>query len=304
MCVKSLRFNQQAQVHSIEKDRRKITMSSLPTKIPPPPTPAFLKLTFPAPRVVLVTMNRPSAMNCISAAGADEMAAVWAWLDEEPNLSVAVITGAGDKAFSAGADLKEWAQSMKPGAPSRGVAKSKGVGVGLSRRRGKKPVIAAVNGLALGGGTEFAVNCDIVVAADTAQFGLPEVTVGVAPFAGALPRLIRSIGLQRASELALTGQRISADKAYEWGLVNKVVPQKDVVKEALRYAELIAANSPDSIICTRAGLREGWAKADVEDAVQTTLENEFAELQRGENIKEGLAAFAERRKPQWKPAKL
>jgi enoyl-CoA hydratase/carnithine racemase len=273
-----------------------------PTEIAPPPTPSFLKLSFPAPRVVLVTMDRPSVMNCINAAGAEEMAAVWSWLDEEPNLTVAVLTGSGEKAFSAGADLKEWAQSLKPGAQSRRVTKTKGVG--LSRRRGKKPIIAAVNGLALGGGTEFAVNCDLVVAAETAEFGLPEVTRGVAPFAGALPRLIRSIGLQRASEFALTGQRITAKQAHEWGLVNKVVPQKDVVREAVRYAELIAANSPDSIICTRSGLREGWAQADVEVAVQKTQDNEFAELQKGENIKEGLAAFAEKRKPRWKPARL
>lgn len=273
-----------------------------PTKIPPPKTPTFLKLSFPAPRVVLVTMDRPSVMNCINAAGAEEMSAVWNWLDEEPDLTVAIITGAGNKAFSAGADLKEWQQSLKPGATSRRVNQAKGVG--LSRRRGKKPIIAAVNGLALGGGTEFAVNCDLVVASETAEFGLPEVTRGVAPFAGALPRLIRSIGLQRASEFALTGQRISAKQAFEWGLVNKVVPQAEVVNEAVRYAELIAANSPDSIICTRAGLREGWAKADVEDAVQSIIDNEFAELQKGENIKEGLAAFAEKRKPRWKPARL
>lgn len=241
-------------------------------------------------------------MNCINAAGAEELSTVWDWLDAEPSLTVAVLTGAGDRAFSAGADLKEWSDSMKPGAPPRRVTGAKGVG--LSRRRGKKPVIAAVNGLALGGGTEFAVNCDLVVAAETAEFGLPEVTRGVAPFAGALPRLIRSIGLQRASEFALTGQRISARQAYEWGLVNKVVKREDVVKEALRYAELIAANSPDSVICTRAGLREGWAVADVEEAVQKTHDNEFAELQKGENIKEGLAAFAERRKPRWKPSRL
>lgn len=247
-------------------------------------------------------MDRPAAMNCINAAGAEELASAWSWLDEEPNLTVAVLTGAGDRAFSAGADLKEWGQSLKPGGPQRRVTKSKGVG--LSRRKGKKPIIAAVNGLALGGGTEFAVNCDLVVASEKAEFGLPEVTRGVAPFAGALPRLIRSIGLQRASEFALTGQRISAQQAWTWGLVNKVVPQDQVVKEALRYASLIAANSPDSIICTRAGLREGWIKANVEDAVQFTQDNEFAELQRGDNIKEGLQAFVEKRKPQWKPSRL
>jgi enoyl-CoA hydratase/carnithine racemase len=281
-------------------------MTSSPTKIPPPPTPSFLLLSYPTPGVVLVTMNRPNAMNCINAAGAAELASVWAWLDEEPTLTVAVLTGAGDKAFSAGADLKEWGSSLKPDAPPRrqNVTKSSAAGEGLSRRRGKKPIIAAVNGLALGGGMEFCANADLVVASETAEFGLPEVTRGVAPFAGALPRLIRSWGLQRASEFALTGQKINAKTAAEWGLANRVVPQNKVVEEAVKLAGLIARNSPDSIICTRAGLREGWAKGDVDEAARTTDQNEWKELQKGENIKEGLAAFAEKRQPRWKPARL
>ncbi|KAF2192399.1 ClpP/crotonase [Zopfia rhizophila CBS 207.26] len=174
----------------------------------------------------------------------------------------------------------------------------------LSRRLGKKPVIAAVNGLAMGGGCEFVVNCDLVFAAETAMFGLPEVKRGVAPIGGALPRLIRMIGLQRASEFALTGTPISAQQALEWGFVNKVVPVEKVVDEAVKYAAAIAENSPDAIICTRAGLRQGWETAAVERAVEITLEREFAELQKGENILEGLKAFSEKRKPVWKGSRL
>lgn len=176
--------------------------------------------------------------------------------------------------------------------------------VPLSRRRGKKPVIAAVNGLAAGGGTEFVVNCDLVIASEEAYFALPEVKRGLSPIGGALPRLMRIIGLQRSSEMALTGRNITAQEALTWGFVNKVVPKQDVVEEAVRYAEMIAKNSPDAIICTRSGLRQSWEEAKVEDAVRWTLEHEFADLQDGENILEGLKAFSERREPKWKGSKL
>ncbi|OXV10482.1 hypothetical protein Egran_01756 [Elaphomyces granulatus] len=275
--------------------------------IPPPLTPSFLRLSYPAPGVLLVTMNRGENLNCMNRTAQVEMDAVWRWLDEEPTLLVAVITGAGDKAFSAGADLKEWNQSMSSsgadGSRYNGMSSAQAFKP-LSRRLGKKPVIAAVNGLALGAGTEFIVNCDLVVAAEHAYFGLPEVKRGVAPIGGCLPRLIRTIGLQRASELALTGRNVSAQEALAWGLVNKVVSREEVVQEAVRYASLIAENSPDSIICTRAGLRQGWETAAVERAVDITLEREFAALQKGENIREGLRSFTEKRHPKWTPSKL
>jgi enoyl-CoA hydratase/carnithine racemase len=231
------------------------------------------------------------------------MDSVWKWLDDEPNLSVAIITGTG-RAFSAGADLKEWNNSMADDAdPSKRMGNSPAFKP-LSRRLGKKPVIAAVNGLAMGGGCEFVVNCDIVVAAEEAVFGLPEVKRGVAPIGGALPRLIRTVGLQRATEFTLMGEPISAQKAFDWGIVNKVVKKEKVVDEAVRYAAAIAENSPDAIICTRAGLRQGWETAAVERAVEITMEREFAELQKGENILEGLKAFSEKRKPVWKASRL
>jgi enoyl-CoA hydratase/carnithine racemase len=248
-------------------------------------------------------MDRPKDLNAMSTAGQWEMDSVWKWFDAEPTLSVAIITGTG-RAFSAGADLKEWNNSMADDADPKNRMGNTPAFKPLSRRLGKKPVIAAVNGLAMGGGCEFIVNCDLVVAAEDAYFGLPEVKRGVSPIGGALPRLIRSIGLQRASEFALTGRTATAHEMKEWGIVNKVVPKDGVVPEAVRYADMIAKNSPDAIICTRAGLRQGWETAAVERAVELTLDREFAELQRGENIKEGLLAFTEKREPRWKGSRL
>ncbi|KZL78336.1 enoyl- hydratase isomerase [Colletotrichum incanum] len=274
-----------------------------PTDTPPPATPVFLKLSYPAPRVLLVRMDRPKDLNAMSTAAQWEMDSVWKWFDQEPSLSVAIITGTG-RAFSAGADLKEWGKSMAANAdPNKRMGNAPAFKP-LSRRLGKKPVIAAVNGLAVGGGCEFVVNCDLVVAANDAYFGLPEVKRGIAAIGGALPRLIRTVGLQRASEFALTGRNASAQEMAEWGIVNKVVPKEDVVGEAVRYAKMIAANSPDAIICTRAGLRQGWETASIERAVDGTLKKEFAELQKGENIIEGLNAFSEKRQPRWKGSRL
>lgn len=240
----------------------------------------------------------------MNAAATLELESVWAWLDDEPSLTVAIITGAGNKAFSTGADLKEWNKSYIS-QPQSGAQWSQSVGkLSLSRRRGKKPVIAAVNGLAVGGGMEFVVNCDLVVASETANFALPEVKRGLSPFAGALPRLIRSVGLQRASELALTGRFVSAQEMFTWGLVNKVVPQRQVLPEAIKYARMIADNSPDAIICTRAGLREGWHSASVDTATELIINNEWAKLLQGDNVQEGLRAFSEKRPPVWQPSKL
>jgi enoyl-CoA hydratase/carnithine racemase len=250
-------------------------------------------------------MSRPDKLNCTRAVDVVEMTNIFRWFDKEPTLIVAVLTGAGDRAFSTGADLTEWqlkvsAAGAEPGAGPGDVPGA----IPLSNRKGKKPIIAAVNGMAFGGGCETAVNCDLVVAADTATFGLVEVKRGVAPYAGVLPRLIRTLGLQRASEMALTGKVYSAQQMENWGIVNKVVPKKDVVKEAVAFAKLIAENSPDSVICTRAGLRQGWETADVIEATGITGKGVWAELQKGENIVEGLKAFKERRPPRWTPSKL
>lgn len=177
---------------------------------------------------------------------------------------------------------------------------------GISRRSGRKPIIAAVNGLAYGGGTELVVNCDLVVASSKATFALPEVKRGVVAFAGALPRIVRTIGRQRAMEMALTGRTVSAQEAKDWGLVNKVVGDREgeVVDAAIEYAKMIAENSPDAIIVSREGIKLGWEGVGAEDATRIANDSWFSRLQAGDNIKEGVRAFVEKRKPRWKAAKL
>lgn len=176
---------------------------------------------------------------------------------------------------------------------------------GLSRRVGKKPVLCAVNGLCLGGGCEMVVNADLVFASPRASFGFPEVQRGVIALAGALPRVVRTIGRQRAMEMALTGRRVSVAEAREWGFVNEVVADPDqVVKRAIEVAEQIAANSPDAVIVSREGIKLGWEALGAEDACRLLVDTWSKRLYEGENFKEGLRAFVEKRKPQWVDSKL
>ena len=182
--------------------------------------------------------------------------------------------------------------------PSSGFA-------GLSRRTGKKPVIAAVNGIAYGGGFEAVVNCDLVIASATAKFCFPEVKRGVAPFAGAMPRLVRTIGKQRAMELMLTGRVLPAREAKEWALVNVICPEgRDVVDEALKWAKVIAENSPDSVIVTKQGINWGWEGVGADDGTRISNSLWHHKLLAGDNIKEGLKAFVEKRSPRWTDSKL
>lgn len=269
----------------------------------PVPAAQYCVLSFPEPGILLVRLNRPKDLNCINSTGHAELDRIWSFLDTEPSLSVGIITGTG-RAFCAGADLKEWNSSNSSGQPRNPMPPS-GFAA-LSRRTGRKPIIAAVNGLAYGGGTEIIVNCDLVVAARKATFALPEVKRGVVAMAGALPRIIRTIGRPRATEMALTGRVVSADEAREWGLINKVVGdgEGEVVQAALEYARMIAENSPDAVIVSREGLKLGWEGLGAEAGSTMLLETWFPRLQAGDNIKEGLTAFVEKRKPVWKPAKL
>ncbi|CAG7953047.1 unnamed protein product [Penicillium salamii] len=279
---------------------------------PPPQT--YGVVSFPAPHVMLVTFNRPKALNSMTSSGQYELESLFAWYDNEPTLRCAIVTGAG-RAFCAGMDLKEWNASnarRARGELEPPMMPRSGFGA-LSRRHGKKPVIAAVNGLAFGGGMEIVANLDLVVAARGAKFALPEAKRGVVAMAGSLPRLARTIGRPRATELALTGKSITADEAREWGLINAVtddavgdveVLERPVVKAALELAASIVDNSPDSVIISRAGIVAGYEDGSSENASRLLSENWGSALDDGENLHEGVLAFAEKRSPRWVDSKL
>lgn len=289
----------------------------MPEFASPPPSPEHAVLSFPAPHVLLVTLNRPRDLNCINAQGHADLHEVWEWMDDEPSLRVGVLTGKG-RAFCAGADLKEWnTQASNTG--KKAPQPSSGFG-GVARRKGKKPLICAVNGLCFGGGAEMIINADIVIAASRAVFGLPEVKRGVVALAGALPRLVRTVGKQRAMEMVLTGRTLTSVEVERWGLVNSVVEVSDVsrgkdekeneevsravVGKALAVAAEIAGNSPDAVLVSREGVKLGWEGIGADEATGMLNETWVKRLYEGENIKEGLKAFVEKRAPVWKDSKL
>ncbi|KAF8441892.1 ClpP/crotonase-like domain-containing protein [Terfezia claveryi] len=272
-----------------------------------PPTAATLLLSFPTPQTLLVTINRPEQMNCLNGKAHHEMERVWDWYDREGGLRCAVVTGArpkgnGRRAFCAGQDLKEWFTNQDSAEPH--LKHPPGGFGGISRRTGKKPIIAAVDGLCMGGGFEMICNTDLTICTPSSIFSFPELSVGVIPIAGALPRLVYNVGLARASELVLTGRVLSAKDAYEWGIANKVTGEKeDVVEEAVKMAQKVCDMSPDGVIVARRGLRMALGGLGVEAATRKAAAV-WEELERGVNIKEGLRAFMEKRKPRWVDSKL
>jgi enoyl-CoA hydratase/carnithine racemase len=176
---------------------------------------------------------------------------------------------------------------------------------GLPRRTGKKPIIAAVNGLCMGGGFEMVANCDLILASSSAIFALPEVKRGIVPVAGCLPRLTRTIGLQRTMDLVLTGRNVNATTLHEWGLISQVVDSSsDVVRAAVDVAEVMCRNSPDALIVGRLGVRMSWDAGSVEDTVTDLAEQWYPRLVGGPNFAEGIQAFVEKRSPSWKNSKL
>jgi enoyl-CoA hydratase/carnithine racemase len=176
---------------------------------------------------------------------------------------------------------------------------------GLPRRSGKKPIIAAVNGICMGGGFEMVANCDLVVAASTAIFSLPEVKRGIVPVAGCLPRLTQILGLQRTTYLALTGKNVGAKQLYEWGLVNELVElEADVTHAAVQLAQDMCKNSPDALIVGRLAIRLSWEASNVEEAVSICADQWYPRLIGGPNFAEGIQAFVEKRSPVWVNSKL
>jgi len=177
--------------------------------------------------------------------------------------------------------------------------------MGISRRVGKKPVIAAVNGFALGGGFEIVLGCDMVVASPKASFGLPEAKRGLYAGAGGLSRLVRITGLPIATEVAMTGRVLSAEEALKFNVINKVSKSHStVVQEAVDLAATIGDMSPDAVIVTRSGLRQALETASVERASQITQEKYGKALAEAPNTMIGLTAFAQKKKPEWVASKL
>lgn len=245
-------------------------------------------------RVALLTMDRPEVRNALHPPAHHEMAAAIDDFAADADCWVAIVTGAGDKAFSAGNDLKYSAQNPdKPlDLPPSGFA-------GLHSRFDLfKPVIAAVNGLALGGGFEIALACDIVIAAEQATFGLPEPRVGLAALAGGMQRLPRLVPEKIALGMMLTGKPISAARAYELGLVNEVVPAADLIAVAERWAAEICECSPTSVRASKQVVLESMG-IPLPEALKRKY-SLVGTLLGSEDLREGIAAFAEKRKPQWK----
>jgi enoyl-CoA hydratase/carnithine racemase len=243
-------------------------------------------------QVEILTINRPEARNAINGVVSTEMAVALDELETDAACAVVIVTGAGDKAFSAGMDLKAFA-SGEGGAIMGGTG---GFG-GITQREFPKPIIAAVNGAALAGGCEIMLSCDLVVAAEHATFGIPEAKRGLVAGAGGLIRLPKRLPLAIALELGLTGESIDANRALQLGLINRVVPAASLMDEALALAETIAANAPLAVRWTKRTMvhaaavseEEGWKlNAEAVGAVFSSAD-----------AMEGPVAFAEKRKPNW-----
>lgn len=245
----------------------------------------------PSDGVVLLRLNRPEARNALNTELRVRMAALFDQLGSDPEVRCIVITG-DDKAFAAGADLKEVAEDSAVEIMQRGVLK-----LWKSLAHCPKPVIAAVNGVALGGGCELALHADIIVAGESARFGQPELRVGVMPGGGATQRLMRAIGKYKTMKLVLTGETISGVEAAEMGLASEVVPDAAVVARALEIAGTIAAMPPIAVQLTKEA-----AMAGADAALDTGLLLErrmFEFLFSTRDQKEGMRAFAEKRAPQF-----
>lgn len=245
--------------------------------------------------VTVVTLNRPDVMNALHSPAHFELDAVFNDFASDPEQWVAIVTGAGERAFSAGNDLKHQASGGGMNSPPSGFA-------GLTSRFDlNKPLIAAVNGVAMGGGFEIALACDIIIAADSAVFALPEPRVGLAALAGGMHRLPRAIGLKRAMSMILTARRVSAAEGQDLGFVASVVPAADLMTEARRWAQMISECSPMSIRASKEAVMQGLDAATLEEAIKGQFKHPaVAALFQSEDFREGPLAFAQKRPPQWK----
>jgi enoyl-CoA hydratase/carnithine racemase len=246
--------------------------------------------------LLIVTINRPEVMNALHPPANAELSDVFDEFAADPDLWVAIITGAGPRAFSAGNDLKYTAAGG-----DRSASPKTGFGGITSRFDLNKPLIAAVNGVAMGGGFEIALACDLIIAAENARFALPEVRVGLAALAGGVHRLPRTIGPKRAMGMILTGRHVSAQEGYELGFVNEVVPEGQALVGARRWAEEILAVSPMSVRASKQAVYLGLEQGGIAGA-ESIRYSAVAEMAASQDYIEGPRAFAEKRTPNWKGA--
>jgi enoyl-CoA hydratase len=242
-------------------------------------------------QIQIITVNRPDARNAVNYETAHELAKAFDELDANDNVTIGVLTGAGNT-FCSGMDLKAFAlNGQRPLVEGRGFA-------GLCERPPKKPMIAAVEGYALAGGFEMALSCDLIVAADNASFGLPEVKRGIVAGAGGMLKLPSRIPYHIAMEAVLTGEMLPATRAHAYGLVNRLVEPGKALEAALELARIIAANGPLAVQTAKKIVTESrdWRQADMFDLQRPRVAHIFASA----DAKEGATAFAEKRKPVWR----
>lgn len=243
-------------------------------------------------RVGLVTLNRPQALNALNQVLLSELVQALMAFDAEEGVGAIVLTG-GERAFAAGADIREMAEASEAEMRQKGF-----VDLFDGLRRIKKPLVAAVSGFALGGGCELALACDIILASETARFGLPEVTIGVIPGAGGTQRLTHIVGKYLAMEMILNNRHLTAAEAAQFGLVNRVLPVEQLLEESIALAESLAARAPLAARSAKQAVNQAF-----EGSLSQGLSEErdlFYRLFETEDQKEGMKAFLEKRKPEWK----
>ena len=252
---------------------------------------SLIKLSQDGP-VTIIQLNRPDVLNALNLQLMDEIIAALDTLEADDTVRCVVLTGS-ERAFAAGADIKEMAGATTVDMMMRDqFAKWDRI------RRFKKPVIAAVSGYALGGGNELAMLCDMIVASETAQFGQPEINIGVMPGAGGTQRLTRAVGKAIAMDMVLTGRTLGAREALQFGLVNRVVPVEAYLKEALKLAKSIAEKSPIAVQMAKEAVLKAF-DTPIQEGLLHERKN-FYMLFSTEDQKEGMAAFIEKRKPEFK----